>query len=463
MLHRQQACNSGILETLAITSIVLQQLAQNVVEEAAVLGRGLFKRDTEGNIPSEDPASMPELPHATTNTPQGLEVVFPGDNPIVDIIAVHGLNGHREKTWTAANKINWLRHLLPDDLPSARIMCWGYDANTHDSSRVSCQYLYDHAQTLVSDLCRKRRLTDSVKRPIIFVAHSLGGIIVKSALIHSDLSRQGALLEHRSIKLSTHGIVFMGTPHQGGNGVQLGQLLVNVASLFVAANDHILQHLKRASEWLQQQLGQYGPISNEFITKYAYEEYETSTALGHKIMVVPRASAVVPGHADAESIVIHNDHINIVKFASKQDSGYEKISEYLQIMMMDADDRIQLRWKEEARIAEARIDPTFGQWFLPLSLPGVTRVVHFVAREDELARIHEILHRTDGRSTAIVQGLGGMGKTQLTLEYIKRHSEEYSAVIWLNAKDETSLKQTFAQQPKGYSDNIPQLSTFKTP
>ncbi|CAG9955489.1 unnamed protein product [Clonostachys rosea f. rosea IK726] len=401
--------------------------------------RGPLKRETEGNIPSEDPASVPEPYPTTANTPQGLEVVFEGDNPVVDIIAVHGLNGHREKTWTAANEINWLRDLLPHDLPHSRIIYWGYDANTHNRSRVSCQYLYGHAQTLVSDLCRKRRLTDSVKRPIIFVAHSLGGIIVKSALIHSDSSRQGALLEHRSIKLSTHGIVFMGTPHQGGNGVQLGQLLVNVASLFMAANDHILQHLKRDSEWLQQQLGQYGPISNEFITKYAYEEYETSTALGHKIMVVPHASAVVPGHADAEQVVIHNDHINMVKFASKQDSGYEKISGYLQIMMMDADDRIQLRWKEEARIAEARIDPTFGQWFLPLSLPGAIRVVHFVAREDELASIHEILHRTNGRSTAIVQGLGGMGKTQLTLEYIKRHSEEYSAVIWLNAKDEISL------------------------
>jgi hypothetical protein len=104
-------------------------------------------------------------------------------------------------------------------------------------------------------------------------------------LIHSDASRQGALLEHRSIKLSTHGIIFMGTPHQGGNGVQLGQLLVNVASVFVAADDHILQHLERDSEWLQQQLGQYSPISNDFVTKYAFEEYKTATAFGHEIMV----------------------------------------------------------------------------------------------------------------------------------------------------------------------------------
>jgi len=75
------------------------------------------------------------------------------------IVAVHGLNGHREKTWTADNGVHWLRDLLPEDLPNARVLCWGYDANTHSNSRVSCQYLYDHAKSLVSDLCLERGLS----------------------------------------------------------------------------------------------------------------------------------------------------------------------------------------------------------------------------------------------------------------------------------------------------------------
>jgi hypothetical protein len=60
---------------------------------------------------------------------------------------------------------------------------------------------------------------------------------------------------------------------------------MNVASVFVATNDRLMKHLERNSEWLQQQLGQYAPISGEFVTKFAYEEYETPTALGHTIMV----------------------------------------------------------------------------------------------------------------------------------------------------------------------------------
>jgi hypothetical protein len=77
----------------------------------------------------------------------------------------------------------------------------------------------------------------------------------------------------------------MGTPHQGGSGVALSTLMVNVASVFMAADDRLLQHLERDSEWLQQQLGQYGPISSNFVTKYAYEEYATPTVLGRSILV----------------------------------------------------------------------------------------------------------------------------------------------------------------------------------
>ena len=68
--------------------------------------------------------------------------------------------------------------------------------------------------------------------------------------------------------------------------------------------------------------------------------------------VVPRASAVVPGTANAEPIVIHADHINMVKFESNSDSGYKKISGHLQIMAESAGDVISPRWQEESRVSE---------------------------------------------------------------------------------------------------------------
>jgi hypothetical protein len=61
------------------------------------------------------------------------------------------------------------------------------------------------------------------------------------------------------------------------------------------------------------------------------------------IQVVPKASAVVPGAADAEQIMIHADHINMVKFKSKENNDYEKVSDHLIIITESAGSVIGLR------------------------------------------------------------------------------------------------------------------------
>ena len=66
--------------------------------------------------------------------------------------------------------------------------------------------------------------------------------------------------------------------------------------------------------------------------------------------MVPRASTVVSGAADSEPIVIHADHINMVKFASKDDNGYRTVSGYLRIMAQSAGEVISSRWDEEGRV-----------------------------------------------------------------------------------------------------------------
>jgi hypothetical protein len=71
-----------------------------------------------------------------------------------------------------------------------------------------------------------------------------------------------------------------------------------------------------------------------------------------------------------------------------------------------------------------------------------------VAREDELREIHKELSGDGSRRTVVLHGLGGIGKTQLAIAYAKRHKDNYSAIFWLNIKDEDSLKQSFANVAK---------------
>jgi hypothetical protein len=82
---------------------------------------------------------------------------------------------------------------------------------------------------------------------------------------------------------------------------------------------------------------------------------------------------------------------------------------------------------------------------IPFSLSDVSETHRFVAREEELAEIHEALDKNGSRSTVILHGLGGIGKTQLSIAYAKRHKDHYSAIFWLNIKDEDSVKQSFAK------------------
>jgi hypothetical protein len=70
--------------------------------------------------------------------------------------------------------------------------------------------------------------------------------------------------------------------------------------------------------------------------------------------VVPRASAVVPGQADAEPIVIHANHVDMVRYASRDDIGFVTISEHLQIMAKDAAEAVRRCWEAERRMGEGR-------------------------------------------------------------------------------------------------------------
>jgi len=78
-----------------------------------------------------------------------------------------------------------------------------------------------------------------------------------------------------------------------------------------------------------------------------------------------------------------------------------------------------------------------------------------VAREAELVEIHRELSGDGSRRTVILHGLGGIGKTQLSGAYAKRHKDSYSAIFWLNVKDEDSLKQSFAKIARQISREHP--------
>jgi predicted alpha/beta hydrolase family esterase len=120
----------------------------------------------------------------------------------------------------------WPVDLLPARCPQARIMVWRYDTMvTRGLGKAADKNgLYAHGQTLLYALSRERE----ERRPIIFVAHSLGGILVKEMLAYADMSKKTEFVD---IIMDTSALVFMGTPHRGSDVAQIGDIARRIANV----------------------------------------------------------------------------------------------------------------------------------------------------------------------------------------------------------------------------------------
>jgi hypothetical protein len=76
----------------------------------------------------------------------------------VDFVAIHGLNGHREKTWTWPDKKDgncWLKARLHGRVPGCRVFTFGYPsemffststATVRDYARMLLEFLYGETE-----------------------------------------------------------------------------------------------------------------------------------------------------------------------------------------------------------------------------------------------------------------------------------------------------------------------------
>lgn len=92
---------------------------------------------------------------------------------------------------------------------------------------------------------------------------------------------------------------------------------------------------------------------------------------------------------------------------------------------------------------------------MPFSLKGIPTVSKFIERPAEMLVIEEqllpgqqmgVLDKENisiRQKTFFLHGLGGMGKTQLAVEFSRRHHSRYSAVLWLDGSVIDRLKQSF--------------------
>ena len=284
----------------------------------------------------------------------GLTEVSSSSPATVDIVFVHGLNGDPHNTWTSEkSKTFWPSQLLPPLLEEekARILVYGYDADvTSFTDGASRDKIHNHAEHLVAELAANRRIRKATERPIIFVAHSLGGLVVKRALIHSSDIR-GQKIEHlRSIYVSTYGILFLGTPHKGSDVAQWGSRLEWICSAVMPrkvldSQPQLVDALKKENETLQNIDRQFIQLMSKFHVFFFHEAKPTNLK-GTLHFIVDEESAS-PTVQEVERAAIQADHSHMCKFENENAPGFDLVAEAIQRYADEAPESVRRSWSSE--------------------------------------------------------------------------------------------------------------------
>jgi hypothetical protein len=364
------------------------------------------------------------------------------------IIAVHGLYENSVETWTdPQTKVLWLRDLYPYRLLRSRILLYEFRADALTSpGEGSADSMLPYATTMIAELCVQRSNSSAHKRPIIFVCHGVGGLLVKRALECSRTSRAQRVKHLRSIYLSVHAILFMGTPHMG---IKKESLLFPRRDNNPGPSQFVISLLE-GSEMINEITDLFTPMIKEFSIYNFWEERRT-VSWDSNAYIVEKSSAA-PAWENVEKCGIVATHSGMVKMGSTEDSNYQLVREALERYTSCAFEHTQLRWYGNEELPESKLVkaikhqsqpplddvPTndifatnLNKWFLVDRSP----TIYFTGREthakDVKNRFSEAQRQGGRKSHAIfvTYGLGGSGKTQFCLKYAHDNRSKYVSIV----------------------------------
>ncbi|QVM13232.1 hypothetical protein D8B26_007846 [Coccidioides posadasii str. Silveira] len=357
------------------------------------------------------------------------------DDVLYDLVAIHGLNGDAFGTWThKESRVMWLRDLLPKELPNVRVMTYGYNARFHNFA--GHQDLRNIAMKLLSELVDSRKTAKEINRPLVFVCHSLGGIVVKKALLIRCPEEQS------NIQDAAYGIIFLATPHGGTTIADTGKIIANiihVCSPFRPARG-LLGSIRKDSKVLFE-------ITEDFVERartlqiVSFFEMEMTGFGIFKRLVVEQRSALlnVPNEIPIGQFA---DHRSIARFSSVDDRNYRPVITRLLKFRQDITQK-PARFSHSSEDAQSPksdfdSDPIFEVPF--------DRCVSFRGRQQLLESMEKYFSQRSSNQPLVyaLTGLGGSGKTHSALQYALRNRFKYkNGVVYFNASSNTTLLADF--------------------
>ncbi|MDI1487218.1 MAG: hypothetical protein OHK93_006487 [Ramalina farinacea] len=374
------------------------------------------------------------------------------------LVAVHGLNENLEDAWTDPRTGTlWLRDLLPKNLDVARVLTFGYKANVSlFYGNGSADRIQQHAHTLVAELQAHRSLEECSKRPIVFICHDLGGILVKKALAYSSTRTSNNVDHLYSIFAATYAILFFGTPHQGTEKLVWKKVSHgdNVAEDSTRpADSQLVSAIEPDSETLQAITEQFSSLMKRFHIFFFWEEQ--LTGYGQRAAYVVDEASAAPIVDNTERAGIHATHAAMVQFSDQRSTSFRTVIEALCRYCRDAPPFISRRWEQaQESLARGRESEAFELAAEAFDIHNNSRPVQFAhniserpknkhfripqvvssvftGREDVSQTVEDCFWKLEGEASIrqqqrhIIHGVGGSGKTQFCCKFAQDHRERY--------------------------------------
>ena len=180
--------------------------------------------------------------------------------------------------------MNWTKDFLAENVKDpnglhrdVRILTYGYSSRIFngftdgtDAQPMSPtalyylpQALFLHSTYLVQELA-DLRVGNAEKRRVIFIAHGLGGLIVKSALMRASAAI-GDDVRLKGIELLTIGVLFFGTPQREMRWAKWSETLgMMYRAEMLTPWNAVIEPLANRAEFLNLQIERYKSIESNF-------------------------------------------------------------------------------------------------------------------------------------------------------------------------------------------------------
>ncbi|RYP53732.1 hypothetical protein DL768_001332 [Monosporascus sp. mg162] len=369
----------------------------------------------------------------------GITCLHPGgDNPKADLVFVHGLGGHPQKTWSTepcepktsaergvpigkrianrllrrANRVAagndktlpgvsessvnqevfWPRDLLPENVKDVRVMTFGYYSSPGGSSQDN---LYTLSKSLLGKLANERTYA--------------------ALKISQDSTSGDAWL--KTIRDSTRGVIFFGTPHSGSDMANWGELLRRIAGIFAVTNSTLLAALNSEND-----NGQLEELRKNFSRMLGQ-----SSDGKFRVFSFRETKPLVNGPMEwASDLTVPENHRDICKFGGPNDPRYIDFVNELQRFLREIGEGAGVK----------------RHYAVP-----VETVQSYTERSKLWEELEEKLQIRHGKASVpyavTIHGFGGAGKSQLALKYAERKKDRYNPILWIDATDEEAVRSSF--------------------